>query len=305
VLFPETGKRVGGRFLEYWQQNGGLPQQGYPISDEFVEVSELNGQPYTVQYFERAVFEYHPENPPPHDVLLSQLGTFQYAARYQSDLPNLAGDVDGDSAGDDTDRCPRSAENVNDVFDLDGCPDTMQTLLIFAAEHINAFWAESFRQSGIRYVPPLEFVAYNEPVETECGPAEPYNAFYCALSHSIYYHYDFLQEQLDTDGDFAPVTILAHEWGHLVQGNLGFLQTRSFTIDIELQADCLAGAWAASAGEQGLLDPGDLDEGAVALFRAGDDQETPWFDPGAHGQPDQRVDAFATGLEGGAGACTE
>jgi beta propeller repeat protein len=83
VLFPETGKRVGGKFLEYWQRNGGLPQQGYPISEEFTEVSDLNGKPYLVQYFERAVFELHPENVgTPYEVLLSQLGTFRYQEKY-------------------------------------------------------------------------------------------------------------------------------------------------------------------------------------------------------------------------------
>jgi hypothetical protein len=82
LVFPETGKRVGGKFLEYWKSHGGLAQQGYPISEEFVEVSDLNGKEYLVQYFERAVFEYHPENPPPFDVLLSQLGTFQYRQKY-------------------------------------------------------------------------------------------------------------------------------------------------------------------------------------------------------------------------------
>ena len=81
-LFPETGKRVGGRFLSYWQQNGGLAQQGFPISDEFTERSDLNGQTYVVQYFERAVFEYHPQNAAPFDVLLSQLGTFRYRTKY-------------------------------------------------------------------------------------------------------------------------------------------------------------------------------------------------------------------------------
>ncbi|MEO8288501.1 MAG: hypothetical protein ABI670_18920 [Chloroflexota bacterium] len=81
-LFKETNHWVGGKFLQYWQQHGGLAQQGYPISDEFTEVSELNGQAYLVQYFERAVFEYHPENQPPNDVLLSQLGTFQYRQKY-------------------------------------------------------------------------------------------------------------------------------------------------------------------------------------------------------------------------------
>ncbi len=82
VFFPETGHRLGGLFLEYWQSHGGLMQQGYPISDVFTEVSDLDGKPYTVQYFERAVFEYHPENLPPYDVLLSQLGTFQYREKY-------------------------------------------------------------------------------------------------------------------------------------------------------------------------------------------------------------------------------
>lgn len=81
-LFSETGYWVGGPFLEYWNRNGGLAQQGYPISNEFTEISELDGQPYTVQYFERAVFELHPENPPPYNVLLSQLGTFQYRQKY-------------------------------------------------------------------------------------------------------------------------------------------------------------------------------------------------------------------------------
>ncbi len=69
-------------FLEYWDENGGLAQQGFPISDEMTEVSDLDGKTYTVQYFERAVFELHPENPAPHDVRLSPLGTFRYQQKY-------------------------------------------------------------------------------------------------------------------------------------------------------------------------------------------------------------------------------
>src|SRR4051812_42530550 len=60
--FSETGHKVCGRFLTYWNEHGGLAQQGYPLSEEFVETSHLDGKPYTVQYFERAVFEYHPES---------------------------------------------------------------------------------------------------------------------------------------------------------------------------------------------------------------------------------------------------
>lgn len=80
--FAATGYRVCGRFMEYWSDHGGLVQQGYPISGEFVEVSDLNGKPYVVQYFERSVFELHPENKPPYDVLLTQLGTVRVHEKY-------------------------------------------------------------------------------------------------------------------------------------------------------------------------------------------------------------------------------
>jgi hypothetical protein len=86
-LFKETGFYVGGAFLQYWMNNGRLAQQGYPISNEFTETSDLDGKPYTVQYFERAVFELHPENKPPYDVLLSQLGTFRLNEKYKDGLP--------------------------------------------------------------------------------------------------------------------------------------------------------------------------------------------------------------------------
>ncbi len=71
--FRETGHNVGGRFRQFWQQNGGLAIFGYPISEEFTETLE-DGRPYLVQYFERVRLEYHPENPAPYDVLLGQFG---------------------------------------------------------------------------------------------------------------------------------------------------------------------------------------------------------------------------------------
>ncbi|HVF99105.1 MAG TPA: hypothetical protein VND68_04650, partial [Chloroflexia bacterium] len=99
VSFPETRKHLGGRFLAYWQANGGLPQFGYPISEEFPELSPLDGKTYTVQYFERAVFEFHPENSgTSHEVLLSQLGTFRHRDWY-GPLPNLPAPAPGRTQG--------------------------------------------------------------------------------------------------------------------------------------------------------------------------------------------------------------
>ncbi|MFN8512636.1 MAG: L,D-transpeptidase [Thermomicrobiales bacterium] len=74
AYFPETGHTLSHGFLAYWRRNGELPLFGYPLSEEFVEQSPTNGQPYTVQYFERARFEWHPENPEPYQVLLGHLG---------------------------------------------------------------------------------------------------------------------------------------------------------------------------------------------------------------------------------------
>jgi hypothetical protein len=92
--FPETGKTVSGRFLDYWLNDGGLTQYGYPITDEFQERSALDGNVYNVQYFERAVFEAHPENSEPFDVLLSQLGRLRYSEKYPDGAPNQRASTD-------------------------------------------------------------------------------------------------------------------------------------------------------------------------------------------------------------------
>ncbi len=84
--FPETGKTLRGKFLQYWLCHGGLAQQGLPVSSEISERSDTDGKTYTVQYFERAVFEYHPETAP-NDVLLSLLGSFAYQQRHPSGAP--------------------------------------------------------------------------------------------------------------------------------------------------------------------------------------------------------------------------
>ncbi len=73
TYFPETGHNVGPRFGAYWRANGGLAQFGYPLTEPFEQRLE-DGQVYTVQYFERARFELHPENPAPYQVELGQFG---------------------------------------------------------------------------------------------------------------------------------------------------------------------------------------------------------------------------------------
>jgi hypothetical protein len=75
VFFAATGHTLGGTFKTYWDSHGGLMQFGYPISEEYQEVSLTDGKTYTTQYFERARFEEHPENAgTPYEVLQGLLG---------------------------------------------------------------------------------------------------------------------------------------------------------------------------------------------------------------------------------------
>lgn len=68
-FFAPTGHQICNHFLNYWESNGALAIFGYPLSEPFTE----NG--FIVQYFERARFEWHPENAgTPYQVLLGQLG---------------------------------------------------------------------------------------------------------------------------------------------------------------------------------------------------------------------------------------
>jgi len=78
VWFQETKHSVSGKVLEYWNKYGGLQQFGFPLSEQFQEVSATDGKTYTVQYFERNRFELHPEKAAPYEVELGLLGVQQY-----------------------------------------------------------------------------------------------------------------------------------------------------------------------------------------------------------------------------------
>jgi hypothetical protein len=71
TYYDETGHFLCHGFREHWRAHGALPILGFPISEEFTE----NG--VTVQYFERARFEWHPENNPPWNVLLAHFGRWK------------------------------------------------------------------------------------------------------------------------------------------------------------------------------------------------------------------------------------
>ncbi|MEO5952486.1 MAG: hypothetical protein ABIQ44_08495, partial [Chloroflexia bacterium] len=82
LYFEDTNHTLGGPFRKFWEETGGLAVYGYPISEEISEQAP-DGNTYTVQYFERNRFEYHPEaSGTAYEVQLGLLG----AALFKLDL---------------------------------------------------------------------------------------------------------------------------------------------------------------------------------------------------------------------------
>jgi predicted metalloprotease len=137
------------------------------------------------------------------------------------------------------------------------------------------------------------------------------NAFYCSEqgvpnSDSISYDRAFLGELASQYGEVLPQLVMAHEFGHAVQGRVGFPQT---SIATETQADCLAGAWTAwvadGNAEYSSVDTADLDQLLRGYFLLRDPVGTGSGEQQAHGSYFDRVSAFQEGFDDGAVACRD
>jgi predicted metalloprotease len=183
-------------------------------------------------------------------------------------------------------------------------------------------WTDVFAKSGRTYRKPT-LVLFSGQVKSACGLAQAaVGPFYCPPDQKVYIDLDFyrdLDRRFGAPGDFAQAYVLAHEVGHHVQNLLGIaervhgLQQRSgerqanaLSVRMELQADCLAGVWAAHANAKSrMLEPGDVEEGIAAAAAVGDDRiqmaSRGYVAPDSftHGSAQQRVRWFRRGLESG------
>ncbi|MDQ3412672.1 MAG: neutral zinc metallopeptidase [Chloroflexota bacterium] len=178
--------------------------------------------------------------------------------------------------------------------------------------YVDAFWTYQFALAGHAYEPPGGVVGFRAEIETGCGMADPIMeaAFYCVLDETIYYSADFRKIIEKQIGDYGWLVVVAHEWGHHVQLELGadligaLDQSGSLApIELEQQADCLAGAYTRGAEENGWVDESDLDEAIYMTSLSGDPVGTSWGDPNAHGSGEDRVRAFLEGYAGGIEGC--
>jgi uncharacterized protein len=167
-------------------------------------------------------------------------------------------------------------------------------------DSLTQFWSAELGQIGRSYSGPRQLVWTGDRERTPCGPSQAMNAAYCGADHTIYLGTALFDNLLRSNADYAAGAVLAHEWGHDIQDELGILPwaiRHHFYKGVELQADCYAGVYSRYADDQGLLERGDLDEAVALMTAVGDRTSLSPSTPGAHGTPAQRVAWFERGYK--------
>jgi predicted metalloprotease len=184
-------------------------------------------------------------------------------------------------------------------------------------------WGAYFQTMGKTYTAP-KLVLFSGQVQSACGFASAAaGPFYCPGDQKVYIDLSFYRQlatEFGAPGDFARAYVIAHEVGHHVQNLLGITDkadsaeqhaagrtgANHVSVEVELQADCFAGVWAAQANAaRKILEPGDLEQGLNAASSVGDDtlqkreQGTVVPDSFTHGTSAQRVGWFRRGFEAG------
>jgi predicted metalloprotease len=192
-------------------------------------------------------------------------------------------------------------------------------------------WTDIFRQSGGTYSKPI-LVLYGGQTQAACGGVaqSAMGPFYCPEDRKIYLDTAFFKEienrfqgcEIGSRAcQFSQAYVIAHETGHHVQNLLGILpkvqkrqqqmdrrSANQLQVEVELQADCLAGVWAKHEndrlqreGKPPLVESGDVEAALQTAAAIGDDtlqrKATGRVVPDSftHGSAEQRQRWYSTG----------
>lgn len=165
--------------------------------------------------------------------------------------------------------------------------DELADFVAVVVQETEDLWHQVFAENDMTYQP-ATVVLFSGQARSACGLADARTGpFYCPADNTVYIDlsfYEQLHRQFGAPGDFAQAYVLAHEVGHHVQNLTGVLsqfnqarqrmrpeEANAYSVRIELQADCYAGIWANYAGQQNLLESGDIEEALNAAEQIGDD----------------------------------
>jgi uncharacterized protein len=228
----------------------------------------------------------------------------------------------GFNVPDPTNAFPQVPQSGTGDSTVPGSPDEDKEVqfVSFVLDDAQGFWQQQFEAAGKPYQR-AKLVLFRNQVQSGCGLASSATGpFYCPLDQKVYIDLGFfneLRQRFQAPGDFAEAYVLTHEIGHHIQQQLGIEQkvrqesqsnpddANELSVRLELQADCLAGVWARSTYDRGILESGDLQEGLTAASAVGDDriqQQTQGrIDPESftHGTAEQRAHWLQTGFDSG------
>jgi predicted metalloprotease len=197
-------------------------------------------------------------------------------------------------------------------------------------------WKNIFAKDGKSYRAPV-LVLYRGSTHAQCGGSAQaaMGPFYCPSDQKVYLDTSFFDQiatrfrGCDVGSEscrFAQAYVIAHEVGHHVQNLLGILPkaqqaqraanskatSNHIQVQVELQADCLAGVWAnreneslKSQGKQPFIEERDVEAALRTAAAIGDDtlqrkaQGYVVPDSFTHGSAEQRQRWFNTGFRSG------
>jgi uncharacterized protein len=145
-------------------------------------------------------------------------------------------------------------------------------------------WRREFLAARVRYKP-ARLVIFSGVTRSKCGPHEDSGPFYCPVDRSIYFDLRFFSLLLTDSpvGVAAQGYIVGHEVAHNVQRMIGVADLvnaandrdpggkNGRSVQVELQADCLAGVWAHSAYPRSGLSRSELADAVKTAQAIGDD----------------------------------
>jgi predicted metalloprotease len=192
---------------------------------------------------------------------------------------------------------------------------------------VQDYWETAYPDQAGKPYQPIKTVRFAGATQSACGQASSQmGPFYCPNDQQVYldttFFRDMLQGQLGAKGGpFAIGYVIAHEYGHHIEDQLGILRRirtqqgpKSDAVRVELMADCLAGAWAKGAQETkdakgqtiiSELTQDDVKRAIDAAQAVGDDRiqkrtrgrVSP--DSFTHGTAEQRIRWFNQGMSQG------